>query len=161
VRTGLTKPNFTVRKLTPFAVHDTDTYSKTVAFLVPTVKTLMSAKLHNLLTPNTEFHTDRTNVGSSDNFFSLSLWRLSRHWRLSENFMYRSPTPNLMKTQRTDKSVMLRHQQADGRGLHKQRHSVLPIERLVNIFIFRGIFQRVSSTVTTGRQADHSALQEH
>jgi len=54
---------------------------------------------------------------------------------------------------------MLRHQQADGRGLHIQRHSVLPIERLVTINTFRGIFQTVSSRVTAGRQTYYSALQ--
>jgi hypothetical protein len=70
-----------------------------------------------------------------------------------------------MKTKRMDQSLMLRHQQADGRmdrrGLHLQRHSVLPIKRLVTINTFRGIFHTVSSTVTAGRQADHSALQEN
>jgi len=51
---------------------------------------------------------------------------------------------------------MLRHQQANGRmderGLHLQRHSVLPTERLVTINTFSGIFQTVSSTVTAGRR---------
>ena len=60
---------------------------------------------------------------------------------------------------------MLRHQRADGRmdgrGLHTQRHSVLPIESLVTINTFRGIFQTVPSIVTAGRQAGHFVLQEH
>jgi hypothetical protein len=131
---------------------------------VPTVTTLTSAKLHNLLTPTPNItQTEQQMLAALTELrLTITVATVTTLALVRELFVliYAEFNENPANGLVTDVTSTTGGR-TDGRGLHIQRHSVLPIERLLTINTFRGIFQTVSSTVTAGRQADHSALKEH